>query len=124
MLGRLAGMNHHTTSPRVLCTTQTMSRRFRELGRVLPSLIAVKKSLTPSLGHCPDPTQHYADDVLTHDDDRSSSHVTESTVEANLDAEFYKQEGDRLIEIINVQCDAVAKGELEAKAHQSSEGRH
>ena len=61
-------------------------------------------------------TQHYADDVLTHDDDRSSSHVIESTVEANLDAEFYKQEGDRLIEIINVQCDAVAKGELEAKA--------
>ena len=27
-------------------------------------------------------TQHYADDVLTHDDDRSSSHVTESTVES------------------------------------------
>ena len=61
-------------------------------------------------------TQHYADDVLTHDDDRSSSHVTESTVEANLDAEFYKQEGDRLIEIINVQRDAVAKSESEAKA--------
>ena len=61
-------------------------------------------------------TQHYADDVLTHDDDRSSSHVTESTVEANLDAEFYKQEGDRLMEIINVQCDAVAKSESEAKA--------
>ena len=61
-------------------------------------------------------TQHYADDVLTHDDGRSSSHVTESTVEANLDAEFYKQGGDRLIEIINVQCDAVAKSESEAKA--------
>ena len=61
-------------------------------------------------------TQHYADDVLTHDDDRSSSRVTESTVEANLDAEFYKKEGDRLIEIINVQCDAVAKSESEAKA--------
>ena len=52
-------------------------------------------------------TQHYADDVLTHDDDRSSSHVTESTVEANLDAEFYEQEGDRLMEIRNsrlVRC--------------------
>ena len=61
-------------------------------------------------------TQHYADDVLTHDDDRSSSHVTESTVEANLDAEFYKQEGGRLIEIINIQCDAVAKSKSEAKA--------
>ena len=45
-------------------------------------------------------TQYYADDVLTHDDGRSSSHVTESTVEANVDAEFYKQEGDRLMEII------------------------
>ena len=60
--------------------------------------------------------QHYADDVYTHDDGRSSSHAAESTVEANLDAEFYKQEGDRLIEIINVQCDAVAKSESEAKA--------
>ena len=44
------------------------------------------------------------------------SRVTESTVEANLDAEFYRQEGDRLMEIINVQCDAVAKSESEAKA--------
>ena len=44
------------------------------------------------------------------------SHVTESTVEANLDAEFYRQEGDRRIEIINVQRDAVAKSESEAKA--------
>ena len=61
-------------------------------------------------------TQHYADDVLTHDDDRSSSHVTESTVEANLDAELYKQEGDRPMEIISVQYDAVAKSESEAKA--------
>ena len=61
-------------------------------------------------------TQHYADDVLTHDDDRSSGHVTESTVEANLDVEFDKQEGDRLTEIMNVQCDAVGKSESEAKA--------
>ena len=60
-------------------------------------------------------TQHYADEVLTHDDDRSSSHVTESTVEANFDAEFYKQEGDRLMEILGVQCEAVAESRSEAK---------
>ena len=61
-------------------------------------------------------TQYYAGEVLTHEDDRSSSHITESTVEVNFDAEFYKQEGDRLMEIIDVQCDAVAEGKSEAKA--------
>ena len=67
-------------------------------------------------GSSESPIQYYADEVLSHDDDRSSSHVTDSTVEVNFDDEFYKQEGDRLMEIIGVQCDAVAESKSEAKA--------
>ena len=61
-------------------------------------------------------TQYCADEVLTHDDYRSSSHVTESTAEANLVAEFFKQEGGRPMEIIDVQCGVVAESRSEAKA--------
>lgn len=36
-------------------------------------------------------TRYYANEILTHDGDQSSSSVTESTAEINPDADFYKQ---------------------------------
>ena len=81
-----------------------------------PFVDSIEEESDSDPGSSESAAQYYADEVLTHVDDRSSSHVTESTVEVNFDAEFYKQEGGRLMGEIDVQRDAVAESKSEAKA--------
>ena len=62
------------------------------------------------------PTQYYADEILTHaDDDRSSSHVADTTVETNLEADYYRQECERLAELVDGQSEiaSASKSQLE-----------
>ena len=75
-------------------------------------------------GSSESPTQYYADEILTHaDDDLSLSHDTERAGGTNFDAGYYmrsagfhKSECERLNELIEVRCDAVAEHKAQYKS--------
>ena len=60
-------------------------------------------------------TRFYDEGTITQEGDHSSDVVTDSTVEVNLDAEFYKQECDRLAALVANQNEALLKQEENLK---------